>query len=113
MDRILSIVLIGPLLLLPNCGDHASPASPASPVAMAAPALQAEPLRDAARDSGKLVGTAVQSALLADGRYAGVAGRHFNYLTAEYEMKWDPIERVRGNNDFAAGDAIVSYARAN
>jgi GH35 family endo-1,4-beta-xylanase len=75
--------------------------------------MQAEPLRDAARGSGKLVGAAVQSGLLADGRYAGVLGRHFNYLTAEYEMKWDAIERVRGNNDFGAGDAIVAYGQAN
>ena len=75
--------------------------------------MQAEPLRDAARASGKLVGAAVQSGLLADSRYAGVLGRHFNYLTAEYEMKWDAIERVRGSNDFGAGDAIVAYGQAN
>jgi endo-1,4-beta-xylanase len=75
--------------------------------------MQAEPLRDGARAAGKLVGAAVQSGLLADGRYAGVLGRHFNYLTAEYEMKWDPIERVRGTNDFRAGDAIVAYGQAN
>jgi len=28
-------------------------------------------------------------------------------------MKWDAIERTRGNNDFSAGDAIVSYGQAN
>ena len=75
--------------------------------------MDVEPLRVAAQAAGKLVGAAVPSSALADGRYAGVLGRHFNYLTAEYEMKWDPIERSRGNNDFGAGDAIVSYGQAN
>ena len=74
--------------------------------------MEVEPLRDAARGAGKLIGTAVPSSLLADGRYAGVLARHFNYLTAEYEMKWDAIERTRGQNDFAAGDAIVSFGQA-
>lgn len=84
------------------------PGTPINPSGM-----QVDPLRDAARATGKLVGAAVQSALLADGRYAGVLSRHFNYLTAEYEMKWDPIEHVRGDNDFRGGDAIVGYALAN
>lgn len=76
------------------------------------PAIEAEPLRDAARASGKLVGAAVKSGLLGDANYAGVLGRHFNYLTAEYEMKWDAIERARGNRDFGAGDAIVAHGQA-
>ena len=114
MGRIASIGLLGVTLLLqPACGSSRNPVSP-SPAAPTAPsAVPAEPLRDAARASGKLVGAAVQSRLLADGRYAGVLGRHFNYLTAEYEMKWDAIERARGNNDFGAGDAIVGFGQAN
>jgi GH35 family endo-1,4-beta-xylanase len=75
--------------------------------------MQVDPLRDAARASGKLIGTAVQSGLLSDGRYSGVLGRHFNYLTAEYEMKWDAIEYTRDSNDFRAGDTIVGYGQAN
>ena len=75
--------------------------------------MQAEPLRNAAAASGKLVGAAVQSSLLADSRYAGVLGRHFNYLTAEWEMKWDAIERARGSRDFRGGDAIVAFGQAN
>ena len=39
------------------------------------------------------------------------SAREFNYLTAEYEMKWGAIEATRGSNDFRAGDAIVSFAR--
>ncbi len=97
-----------------GCGGRTSPVAPAVPSAPAAPpGTQVDPLRDAAQVSGKLVGAAVQSGFLSDGRYAAVLGRHFNYLTAEYEMKWDPIERVRGTNDFAGGDAIAGYGLAN
>src|SRR5262249_9114341 len=60
-----------------------------------------------------LVGTAVQSSYLNDSRYGAVFSRHFNYVTAEYEMKWDPIERSRGAEDFSGGDAIASYAAAH
>lgn len=74
--------------------------------------MQAEPLRNAAAAAGKLLGAAVKSNLLTDARYAGVLGRHFNYLTAEFEMKWDAIERTRGRNDFREGDAIVAFGQA-
>ena len=75
--------------------------------------MQAEPLREAARAAGKLVGAAVKSSLLSDPRYAGVLGRHFSYLTAEFEMKWDAIERTRGSENFSGGDAIVAFGQAN
>jgi GH35 family endo-1,4-beta-xylanase len=74
--------------------------------------MDVEPLRAAASGAGKLVGAAVPSNLLGDSRYSGVLSRHFNYLTAEYEMKWGAIEATRGQNDFGAGDAIVAYGQA-
>jgi endo-1,4-beta-xylanase len=56
----------------------------------------------------------VQSSLLAtEPQYAAAAARHFNYLTAEWEMKMDPIQRVQGQYDFAGADAIVAFAEAN
>ena len=58
----------------------------------------------------KLVGTAVQSALLNDSRYRTVVAREFNYLTAEYEMKWNALEPGRGGHDFSRGDAITAFA---
>ena len=113
MDRIASIALLGALAALhAGCGDRKTSASPTPPATMAPPGIQAEPLREAAGASGKLVGAAVQSRLLADSRYAGVLARHFSYLTAEYEMKWDAIERARGNREFGAGDAIVGFGQA-
>jgi len=118
MGRIAPILLFGTTLVGPvGCGGSKSPVSPAAPTPPAAPSatagMVAEPLRDAARGSGKLVGAAVKSSLLSDAHYAGVLGRHFSYLTAEFEMKWDAIERTRGSEDFRAGDAIVAFGQAN
>jgi GH35 family endo-1,4-beta-xylanase len=69
-----------------------------------------DPLRGAAAASGKLVGTAVQSGFLGMAQYGSVVDRHFNYLTAEYEMKWATIGSSQGGYNFAPGDAIVAYA---
>lgn len=59
---------------------------------------------------GKLVGTAVQAGYLGDARYRAVVDREFDYITAEYQMKWDAIETSPGVRSFFAGDAIVAYA---
>ncbi len=112
---------LSPVLLLAICGlitacggDRPSPTAPTPPATPAPiPGTAVEPLRDAAGVSGRLVGAAVQSSLLADGRYSSVLAHHFNYLTAEYEMKWDAIERVQGSRSFAGGDAIVAFAAGN
>jgi endo-1,4-beta-xylanase len=115
MNRIGAMVLAGTLIVTPaSCRGSKSPASPTAPdVPSAISGMQAEPLRNAAAASGKLVGAAVKSSLLGDSRYAGVLARHFNYLTAEFEMKWDAIERTRGTRDFRGGDAIVAFGQAN
>ena len=97
------------LMVAVACGQKTS-LTPAGPTTSPSPAGEVEPLRDAATAAGKLVGAAVQSAFLNDMRYSGVFSRHFNYVTAEYEMKWDPIERTRGFEDFSGGDRIVAYA---
>jgi endo-1,4-beta-xylanase len=71
-----------------------------------------DPLKDAALVSGRLVGTAVQASLLGQAQYADTYARHFNYVTAEWEMKWDPIQKQRGVFNFAGGDTIVDHANA-
>jgi endo-1,4-beta-xylanase len=38
--------------------------------------------------------------------------KHFDYLTAEYEMKWDPLQRAPGVYDFTGADQIVLFAEA-
>jgi endo-1,4-beta-xylanase len=95
-----------------GCGSNAPPTSPTPPPPITPSGMEVEPLRAAATSSGKLVGAAVPSSLLGDSRYADVLSRHFNYLTAEYEMKWGAIEATRGQNDFSAGDAIVAFGQS-
>jgi endo-1,4-beta-xylanase len=113
MRRWLTTVSTGLAILNLACGSNGTPVSPTPPPTSTTPSgMEVEPLRNAAAASGKLIGTAVPSSLLSDPRYSGVLMRHFNYLTAEYEMKWDAIERTRGQNDFAAGDRIVGFGQA-
>ncbi len=60
-----------------------------------------------------MIGAAVFSSRLgSDAAYTGAASRHFNYLTAEWEMKWDPIQRTPGVYDFSGGDRIVDFAES-
>jgi len=105
------------LALLVACGEGGSPASPSTPAATPAPGplwSDVTPLRDAAATAGRLVGAALFSSRLgSDANYTGAAGRHFNYVTAEWEMKWDPVQRTPGVYDFAGADRIVEFAEAH
>jgi GH35 family endo-1,4-beta-xylanase len=106
-ERIVAIaVAIG--IAASGCGGKTTPTAPTS--AGSSLAAQVEPLRNAASSSGRLVGAAVQSGYLNDSRYAAALSRHFNYLTAEYEMKWGTIGRVQSLEDFSGGDAISAFA---
>ena len=92
-------------------GDYAASTPTPTP---GPPAASVGPLYDAAATSGKWVGAAVQSGYIgSEPEYAATLSRHFNYLTAEYQMKWDPIQRERGVFDFSGGDAIVAFAEAH
>jgi endo-1,4-beta-xylanase len=44
---------------------------------------------------------------------ASLVTKHFNSMTSENDMKWQPIEPTPGAFDFANADAQVSFARAN
>ncbi|HEY8233914.1 MAG TPA: endo-1,4-beta-xylanase [Vicinamibacteria bacterium] len=103
-------------LSLAACGGGGTPTSPATPAPTAVPGQlwsDVAPLRDAAAASGRMVGAALFSSRLgSDASYTGAAGRHFNYATAEWEMKWDPIQRVQGVYDFSGGDRIVAFAES-
>jgi endo-1,4-beta-xylanase len=101
-------------LLLASCGGEGGVGPTPAPTPTPGPSWsEVSPLRDAAASSGRLVGAAVfSSGLASDASYAGAAGRHFNSLTAEYEMKWDPVEKVQGQYDFSGGDAIVAFAES-
>ena len=105
------------IVLLQACGGgfEPTPVPSPSPTPTPGPAWnEVAPLRDAAAQAGRLVGAAVfSSGLATDATYAGAAARHFSDLTAEWEMKWDPVQRVQGVYDFSGGDAIVAFAEAH
>jgi GH35 family endo-1,4-beta-xylanase len=102
------------LLACGGGGFEPTPVPTPAPTPTPGPAWnEVAPLRDAAAQAGRLVGAAVLSSRLgSDATYSGAAGRHFNYLTAEYEMKWDPVQKVQGQYDFSGGDAIVAFAES-
>jgi endo-1,4-beta-xylanase len=91
------------------CGTDRAPTSP-DPPPFTPPTTSSDSLKNAGAGLGKLVGTAVQAGLLSNPQYNAVVSREFNYLTAEYQMKWNVIEPSRGGRDFGPGDTIAAYA---
>ncbi len=100
-------------MLAPACGNRTDTPTSPTPAIPTTPGTLPDPLRDAAGASGKLVGTAVQANLLGNPQYRDVVDRHFNYITAEYEMKWATIGPGPGVYNYSPGDAIVAYADAH
>jgi endo-1,4-beta-xylanase len=106
----LALVLALPL----SCGGGGGSSSPSPvPTPTPTPTAEPDPLRADAAAADRWIGAAIQAGLLNEAAYSRTLSRHFDYLTAEYEMKWDPIQRVPGVYSFAAPDAIVAYAEAN
>ncbi|MET7424397.1 endo-1,4-beta-xylanase, partial [Dactylosporangium sp. NPDC005555] len=70
----------------------------------------ASTLGAAAAQSGRYFGTAVAASRLGDSTYSTIAGREFNMITAENEMKPDATEPSRGQFNFSAGDQIYNWA---
>ena len=93
-------------LTLAACGSGSTPTSPTPAPTPTPTPTPDDTLKAAAASIGRLVGTAVQSSLLGNTQYRTIAGREFNYLTAEYEMKWNVVEPSPEMNAFGAGDAI-------
>ena len=106
----LAVILALAGVLAAACGGGAAPTSPTPPPGPS-PNPPSDTLRAAAMAAGRRIGAAVQSGLLMDARYSETVAREFNYLTAEYEMKWGAIEATRGTRTFFAGDDIISFAR--
>ena len=94
------------------CGGGGAYSTP-TPLPTTIPAVDPDPLRADAAAAGKWIGAAIQSGYLNQPAYARTLARHFDYVTAEYEMKWDPLERAPGVYDFAGADAIVAFAEQN
>lgn len=97
-----------------GCGGEAAITAPSSPSATPPPIAAGPTLKEAGATSGRWVGTAVMSSLLrSEPLYAETLRREFDYLTAEYEMKWDPIHPGPEAWNYAGADAIVDFAERN
>ncbi|MFC7279204.1 endo-1,4-beta-xylanase [Paractinoplanes rhizophilus] len=70
----------------------------------------ASTLGAAAAQSGRYFGTAIAAGRLGDSTYSTIAGREFNMITAENEMKPDATEPQRGQFNFSSGDQIYNWA---
>ncbi|MFE7726666.1 endo-1,4-beta-xylanase [Streptomyces anthocyanicus] len=67
----------------------------------------------AAAQSGRYFGTAIASGRLSDSKYTSIAGREFNMVTAENEMKIDATEPQRGQFNFSSADRVYNWAVQN
>ncbi|MER5204124.1 endo-1,4-beta-xylanase [Streptomyces sp. NPDC002825] len=70
-------------------------------------------LGSAAAQSGRYFGTAIASGRLGDSAYTTIAGREFNSVTPENEMKIDATEPQQGQFNFTAGDRVYNWAVQN
>ncbi|WP_433544435.1 endo-1,4-beta-xylanase (plasmid) [Streptomyces sp. CA-294286] len=102
---LLSALIIGVL------GVSAAPA--VLPSAHAARSAAESTLGAAAAQSGRYFGTAIAAGRLNDSAYAAIAGREFDSVTAENEMKIDATEPQRGRFDFTAADRVHHWAVQN
>lgn len=63
-----------------------------------------------AAEHGRYFGTALSTGHLSDTNYTTIAGREFNQVTPENEMKWDTTEATRNVFSFDRADAILAFA---
>jgi endo-1,4-beta-xylanase len=70
-------------------------------------------LGSAAAQSNRYFGTAIASGRLGDSTYTRVAGREFNMVTAENEMKIDATEPNQNQFNFSSGDRVYNWAVQN
>jgi endo-1,4-beta-xylanase len=67
-------------------------------------------LREAARESGMLIGAAVRPAQLSEAAYASTLAREFNMVEPEDALKWEVVHPERQSFDFSQADQIVDFA---
>jgi endo-1,4-beta-xylanase len=67
-------------------------------------------LREAARASGLLIGTAVRPAQLSETAYSSTLTREFNMVEPEDALKWEIVHPTRESFDFSQADQIVDFA---
>ncbi len=67
-------------------------------------------LREAARQSGMLIGAAVRPTQLSEAAYAATLARDFNMLEPEDALKWEVLRPGPQSFDFSQADQIVDFA---
>ena len=92
------------------CGAVAAVAAVGVVTAIPDASAAASTLGAAAAQSGRYFGTAIAASRLGDSTYSTIAGREFNMVTAENEMKPDATEPNRGQFNFSSGDQIYNWA---
>jgi endo-1,4-beta-xylanase len=68
-------------------------------------------LREAAAAQNRRIGVALATWFFDNPAYGELAGREFDSLTAENEMKWYSVEPEPGRFDFTGADRLVSFAK--
>lgn len=102
-------LLAGGIAALVLAAGVASPATADKP----APDPASQSLRDLAQRSGLAMGTAVNEALLGDARYREIAASEFSTVTSENAMKWETLEPVRGQYNWAPAEQFMAFAAEN
>lgn len=82
-------------------------------VLVAVAAVPEMTLRQAADQTGLLVGAAVRPSLFSEPAYSETLAREFNMVEAEDAMKWGIVRRNEGEFDFRQADEIVRFAQAH
>lgn len=77
---------------------------------LASAAVQKMTLREAAQNSGILIGTAARPAQLSEAAYASTLAREFNLVEPEDALKWEVIHPEPNSFDFSQADQIVDFA---
>ena len=72
--------------------------------------VREQSLREAAQDSGMLIGTAVRPAYLSESVYASTLAREFNMVEPEDVLKWETVHPDPQSFDFSQADQIVDFA---
>jgi endo-1,4-beta-xylanase len=72
--------------------------------------VREQSLREAAQDSGMLIGTAVRPAYLSESSYASTLAREFNMVEPEDVLKWETAHPEPQSFDFSQADKIVDFA---
>ncbi|WP_326822174.1 non-reducing end alpha-L-arabinofuranosidase family hydrolase [Streptosporangium sp. NBC_01756] len=104
----LGTLVLGTLAAVTNPVSAGAASSEAASANAAASTLGA-----AAQQSGRYFGAAIAAGKLGDSAYTTIAGREFDMVTAENEMKIDATEPNRGQFNFTNGDRVYNWAVQN